>query len=150
MRNRLLAALLTFIFVLLEGGCASPPNGDVASAEVLSTDDARMRSRTAGDVRTLSAIYAHDYTLITAEGALRTKSDQINELQSGQLQFRPVDTLERVVHMHGHAALVVSRERSSIVRNGENIGGDFRVTRVYVTRSNIWQLVLTQATRISP
>jgi hypothetical protein len=150
MRNRLYAVLLAFITVLLEGRCASAPSDDAVRSEVLSTDDARIRSRTTGDVRTLSAIYDDGYTLVTAEGALRTKKDQISELQSGQLQFRPVETLERTVHMYGHTALVLSHERSSIIRNGEDIGGDFRVTRVYVTRQGRWQLVSTQATRISP
>ncbi|HEX9160131.1 MAG TPA: nuclear transport factor 2 family protein [Thermoanaerobaculia bacterium] len=151
MRHRLYAVLLAFTTVLLEGRCASvPSSGDELRSEVLSTDDARIRSRTTGDVRTLSAIYADDYTLVTAEGALRTKKDQISELQAGQLQFRPVEILERTVHLYGHTALVLSHERSRIIRNGEDIGGDFRVTRVYVTRQGRWQLVSTQATRISP
>jgi Domain of unknown function (DUF4440) len=149
MRYRFYMLLLALTTVLV-GRCASAPSSaEAVRAEVLSTDDARIRSRTMGDVRTLSAIYGDDYTLVTAEGALRTKKDQITELQSGQLQFRPVETLERTVHLYGHTALVLSHERSSIILNGEDIGGDFRVMRVYVTRHSRWQLVSTQATRIA-
>jgi hypothetical protein len=50
--------------------------------EVLSTDDARIKARTSGDVQTMSKIYADDYTLVTAEGDSRTKEDQLSELRS--------------------------------------------------------------------
>src|SRR2546430_14252860 len=79
--------LLLFIILVLEGRYASAPSDDAVRSEVLSTDDARIRARTTGDVLTLSPIYADDYSLVTAEGALRTKKDQTSELQSGQLQF---------------------------------------------------------------
>jgi hypothetical protein len=141
---------LSVLAAMLAGCASSPGSGEAARAEVLSTDDARIRARTAGDVRTLSAIYGDDYTLVTAEGVLRTKEDQLGELQSGQLQFKPLETVERTVRLFGPVALVVSHERSSIIRNGQDIGGDFRMTRVYVIRAGRWQLVSAQATRISP
>ena len=36
------------------------------------------------------------------------------------------------------------------IRNGQQIGGDLRMTRVYVRRSGRWQLVSAQATRVEP
>ena len=115
----------------------------------MSTDDARIEARTKGDVQTLSNIYADDYVLVTAEGAVRTKADQINELRSGQLQFQPVEIIDRTVRVYNGTAIVLSHERSTIIRNGQNIGGDFRANRVYAKRDGRWQLVLTQATRIT-
>ena len=149
MRN--IAPWLTITLVILATtGCATSRNStDVAQREVLSTDDARMQARTSGDVDTLARIYAADYTLVTAEGVVRTKEDQISEVRSGQLQFRPVETLERTVRLYDGAAVVLSRERSTIIRNGQSIGGDFRVTRMYIRRDGRWQLVVTHATRVS-
>jgi len=135
-------------FVLL--GCTSNRNSATAQREVLSTDDMRIEARTKGDVQTLSAVYADDYVLVTAEGVVRTKSDQINELRAGQLQFEPVEIVDRTVRVYDGSAIVLSHERSKIIRNGQNIGGDFRANRVYVKRDGRWQLVLTQATRITP
>jgi uncharacterized protein (TIGR02246 family) len=141
---------LIAIVAMASTACASNrSSAAVASQEVLSTDDARIKARTSGDVETLARIYASDYTLITAEGVVRTKDDQINELRSGQLQFQPVETLERTVRLFDGAAIVPSHERSVIMRNGQNIGGEFRVTRVYVKRDGRWVLVVTHATRIS-
>ena len=125
------------------------PMRESAEAAVLAVDDARLRSRAAGDTSVLSRIYADDYQLITAEGVVRTKKDQIDEVSSGVLRFLPVELLDRTVHVYERTALVLSHERAHIIRNGQEIGGELRMTRVYVLRDERWQLVLAQATRLS-
>jgi ketosteroid isomerase-like protein len=115
---------------------------------VAKTDNARIHARAAGDVATLSRIYADDYVLITAEGDVRSKQDQIDELKSGKLRFAPLVPTERTVRMFGEVALVTSRDPAGIVRNGQEIGGDLRMVRVYVRRLGRWQLVSAQATRV--
>jgi hypothetical protein len=50
--------------------------------------------------------------------------------------------------MFGDVALVVSRDPAGIVRNGQQIGGDLRMVRVYMRRAGRWQLVSAQATRV--
>jgi len=149
-RNRFPLLIATLV-VLATAGCASSQHSaEGAQQEVLSTDDARIKARTSGDLQTMGRIYADDYTLVTAEGVLRTKEDQISEMRTGQLQFKPVEILERTVRLYDSTAIVLSRERSTIIRNGQNIGGDFRVDRVYIRRDGRWQLVLTHATPVAP
>ena len=148
--KRFSALLLTFLILSVAGFALSRDLSKDAQKEVLSTDDARIKARTSGDIQTMSKIYADDYTLVTAEGDIRTKDDQLSELRSGQLQFRPVELLERTVRIYDNTAIVQSHERSIIIRNGRDIGGDFRANRVYIRRDGRWQLVLTQATRIAP
>jgi hypothetical protein len=58
--------------------------------------------------------------------------------------------VERRVRLFGNVALVVSRDPAGIVRNGQQIGGDLRMVRVYVRREGRWQLVSAQATRVAP
>ena len=132
---------------------AAPASANTAPSrefDVLKTDDARIRARAAGDVATLSRIYADDYSLITAEGVVRNRQDQLGELKSGTLHFAPLVPIERKVRMFGDVALVVSRDPANIVRNGQQIGGDLRMVRVYVHRAGRWQLVSAQATRVQP
>jgi hypothetical protein len=100
-------------------------------------------------VRALSRIYADDYSLITAEGEVRSKAVQFSELGAGQLHFAPLRPLERDVRLYGQTALVISRDPAGIVRNGRQIGGDLRMTRLYVWRQGRWQLVSAQATRVA-
>ena len=134
---------------MLGAACASTTDNEETRNTVIAVDDARIASRTAGDAEALANIFAEDYMLITAEGVVRTRKDQIDEMRSGQLQFQPLHILERSVRLHGETAIVSSRERSIIIRNGVDIGGDFRVSRVYVHRQSRWQLVLTHATRVA-
>ena len=137
-----------FIAICALSAPASARPAPSPAAEVLRTDDARIRARAAGDVATLNRIYADDYSLITAEGDVRTRQDQLGELSSGKLHFAPLVPTERKVRMFGNVALVVSRDPAGIVRNGQQIGGDLRMVRVYVRRHGRWQLVSAQATRV--
>ena len=142
---------LAFLVAFSAGGSAyAQPVGAVARASVLATDDRRIKARAEGDVKALSRIYADDYSLITAEGEVRSKAVQLGELSAGQLRFAPLRPLEREVRVYGQAALVISRDPAGIVRNGQQIGGDLRMTRLYVWRQGRWQLVSAQATRVVP
>ena len=144
--------LLAFLMAFSAGRPANAqPVGDAAArASVLATDDSRIRARAEGDVTALSRIYADDYSLITSEGEVRSKAVQLNELKSGELHFAPLRPLEREVRLYGPTALVISRDPAGIVRNGQQIGGDLRMTRLYVWRQGRWQLVSAQATRVVP
>jgi hypothetical protein len=118
MMKRFSASLLTFLILSAAGFALSRDLSKDAQKEVLSTDNARIKARTNGDIQTMSKIYADGYTLVTAEGGIRTKDDQLSELRSGQLQFRPVELLERTVRIYDNTAIVQSHERSIIIRNG--------------------------------
>ena len=147
-KQQFLARALTLAIVATSTGAWSQPSPPGAQASVIRTDDARLRARATADVQALSRIYAQDYILITAEGAVRTREDQLSELAKGQLHFAPLVPLERHVRLYGRTALVISRDPAGIVRNGQEIGGDLRMTRVYLWRDHRWQLIAAQATRV--
>jgi len=148
MKRIIVLAIVASLTLVGTGHAANRRSVEAARREVLATDDARIKARADADTRTMSRIYADDYALVTAEGALRTKRDQISEMQAGKLRFEPVELLERSVRIYDGTAIVLSHERAVIMRNGKDIGGNFRANRVYVVRQGRWQLVLTQVTRI--
>ena len=147
---RSFAALAFFVAFSAGHPAFAEPVRSAVSISVLATDDRRIKARAEGDVKALSRIYADDYSLITAEGEVRSKAVQLREIKSGQLHFAPLKPLEREVRIYGQAALVISRDPAGIVRNGQQIGGDLRMTRLYVWRQGRWQLVSAQATRVAP
>jgi ketosteroid isomerase-like protein len=120
--------------------------GQVADAEsrrqVLATDDQRMEALRRGDPAPLRQIYVDDYSLVTPGGVIRSKTDQINELTSRRLQQK-IELLERSVRVYDDVAIVVSRERSDIVLDGQQVGGDMRMTRVYKKFGTNWQVIAT-------
>jgi ketosteroid isomerase-like protein len=113
--------------------------------QVLATDDQRMEALRRRDAAPLQQIYADDYSLVTPSGVVRSKSDQINELASGRLQQR-IELLERNVRLYGDVAIVLSRERSDIQLNGQQLGGDMLMTRVYKKFGPNWRVIATHGT----
>jgi hypothetical protein len=101
------------------------PEGAAARASVLATDDRRIRARAEREVKALSRIYAEDYSLITAEGEVRSKAVQLSELKAGQLRFAPLRPLEREVRLYGQTALVISHDPAGIVRMGSRSAATF-------------------------
>jgi uncharacterized protein (TIGR02246 family) len=110
--------------------------------QVLATDDRRIEALRSGDAGPLREIYADDYTLITPAGVVRSKADQINELTSGRLRQK-IDVVARTVRIYDDVAVIVSQERSDILLDGRQVGGDMRLTRVYKKFGSEWRVIAT-------
>ena len=129
-----------------------PLRGQTDEAEirrqVLATDARRIDALRKGDVAPLREIYADDYTLVTAAGVVHTKADQLNELASGQLRYEKFEVTERTVRVYGDVVILLSRERTTILRAGKQVGGDQRSTRVYKRFGAEWRVISTHASPI--
>jgi uncharacterized protein (TIGR02246 family) len=143
------AAAIVLLLAPAALAVAQQSAGADAQQQVLATDDRRMDALRRGDATPLREIYADDYTLVTPAGVVRSKADQINELSSGQLR-QQIDLLERTVRMYGDVAIVLSREKSSILLAGRQVGGDMRMTRVYKKFGNQWRVIATHGSVIVP
>jgi ketosteroid isomerase-like protein len=128
---------------------AADAAADAARRDVLATDERRTDALRRGDVGPLREIYAEDYTLVTPAGAIQTKSDQITDLSSGVLRYAKIEVTERTVRVYGDVAILLSREQSDIVRKGQQVGGDIRVTRTYKRVGSEWHVISTHASAIS-
>ena len=134
--------------------CAMPiptaAQADEAEArrQVLATDARRIEALRTGDVAPLREIYADDYTLVTAAGVVHTKADQLDELASGQLRYEKFEVTERTVRVYGDVVILLSRERTTILRAGKQVGGDQRSTRVYKRFGKDWRVISTHASAI--
>jgi ketosteroid isomerase-like protein len=115
--------------------------------QVLATDDQRLEALRRGDAAPLRQIYADDYSLVTPAGVIRSKNEQINELASGRLQQK-IELLERTVRVYDDVAIVLSRERSDIQLNGQQVGGDIRLTRMYKKFGTDWRVIATHGSFI--
>ena len=121
-----------------------------AERSVIATDARRVDALLHGNTAALRQIYANDYTLVTQTGAVRTKDDQLRELESGQIRYQKVDVQEQTVRVYGDVAILLSRDRTGIVRDGREVGGDFRFTRVYKRFGRDWRLIATHGSAVTP
>ena len=115
--------------------------------QVLAIDDRRTDALRRGDSKPLYQIYADDYTLVTpSTGVIRSKAEQINDLDSGRVRYEKIDVIERTVRVYGDVAIVVAREKYSILQAGEQVGGDIRFTRTYKQFGPDWRVIATHGT----
>lgn len=115
--------------------------------QVLATDDRRTDALRRGDSKPLYQIYADDYTLVTpSTGVIRTKAEQIADLDSGRVRYEKIEVLERTVRVYSDVAIVVAREKYSILQNGEQVGGDIRFSRTYKQFGADWRVIATHGT----
>ncbi|HKS57674.1 MAG TPA: DUF4440 domain-containing protein [Steroidobacteraceae bacterium] len=115
--------------------------------QVLATDDRRTDALRRGDSKPLYQIYADDYTLVTpSTGIIRSKTEQIQDLDSGRVHYEKIEVLERTVRVYGDVAIVVAHEKYSILQAGEQVGGDIRFTRTYKQFGPDWRVIATHGT----
>lgn len=150
MKSFLLTAVIVAVTTAFSFGQTSRDNTDrqggedEARRQILATDDRRTESLRSGDSAPLHQIYADDYTLVTpATGAIRTKAEQINDLISGQVRYEKIEVTERTVRVYGDVAIVLAREKFSILQAGEQVGGDIRFTRTYKKFGTEWRVIAT-------
>src|SRR5438067_10649919 len=102
-----------------------------AHQEIIATDDARIAAAKTPNIAAFERIYADEFKLITHTGLVRTKQDPISDYGHGVLRYGRFELLEREAKVFGTVGVVWSRERSEILLpNGQDVGGDRRVTRV--------------------
>jgi ketosteroid isomerase-like protein len=121
----------------------------VAEQQVLATDDRRTDALRRGDTGPLREIYLDDYTLVTPAGIVRSKAEQIAELESGELRYRSIEVLDRTVRVYGDVAVVISRDKYDILLRGQQPGGDLRFTGVYKKFGDAWRLIATHGSAIA-
>jgi ketosteroid isomerase-like protein len=121
----------------------------VAEQQVLATDDRRTDALRRGDTGPLREIYLDDYTLVTPAGIVRSKVEQIAELESGELRYRSIEVSDRTVRVYGDVAVVISRDKYDILLRGQQPGGDLRFTRVYKKFGDAWRLIATHGSPIA-
>jgi ketosteroid isomerase-like protein len=125
--------------------------GDEDRRQVLAVDDQRTEALRRGDSAPLHEIYADDYTLVTpATGVIRSKAEQIDDLISGRIRYERIEVTERSIRGYGDVAIVLAREKYSILQADEQVGGDIRFTRTYKKFGAAWRAIATHGSFVRP
>lgn len=121
-------------------------NDEEARRQVLATDDRRVQALRQADPAPLRDIYADDYTLVTPSGVVRSKEEQIKDLISGQVRYQNIETTNRRIRIYDDVAIVLSRDKYTILQGGRQVGGDVLFTRTYKRFGSVWRVIATQGT----
>lgn len=147
-RTFLTAAMLVGTSLQISCGTAGAAASDQQvkqgpGSAILATDDRPLDALRRGDSAPLQLIYADDYSLVTPSGVVRSKAEQLDDLKSGRVQFRKIETIERTVRVYGNVAIILAREKSDILQAGQQVGGDILFTRTYLKVAAGWRVIAT-------
>jgi hypothetical protein len=125
------------------------PGGRLHSAAVDLPDleRRRLQALVAADVVSAAPLHSDDYWLVTPNGSEMTKEDYLGGIESGELRYRAFEPVSEVAVLAG-ADVAVLRYRARISFDD---GPGFLCwhTDCYQLRSGTWQVVWSQATRIT-
>jgi ketosteroid isomerase-like protein len=93
--------------------------------------------------------FADDYMATSPRGAVRTKAEAMADLKSGDVKYTAIDVDETKVRIYGDTAVMTGRATIKGMAQGQDISGQYRVTRVWAKQGGEWKLVAHQSTRIA-
>ncbi|MET0291498.1 MAG: nuclear transport factor 2 family protein [Steroidobacteraceae bacterium] len=127
----------------------STVDDEASRKAVLEADQRRIEALVAGDLATLDALTADDYTHVETNGGLRTKAEFFALLARGDVRFVRWTIDENTVRLFGDVAVVTGRYRNVVrTADGEQPEKRARHQRVWVRRDGAWRNVAHQATRL--
>jgi ketosteroid isomerase-like protein len=142
----LVPALVAIVLVQSERGQA--PDAERAVIERLEEEWNAAHVR--GDVKALEALFADDLVVIVPGMRVMNKADSLGVFRSGRMKFDRYETAETSVRLYEMSAVVNGRLRRTRMINGAAVDDDWRFTKVYLRRSDRWQVVSFHASNTAP
>jgi ketosteroid isomerase-like protein len=134
---------------MLIPGAIAQSQGTAAYAledSVRAVEMARGRALTSADTVALSRLVADEFVEISRLGQLRSKSDNMREIATGDLKLTSVKYDSLTVRIYGDVAVLRGIADNSGTYRGFPFTGKIRYTRVFVRRDRRWQAVAMQQT----
>jgi ketosteroid isomerase-like protein len=115
---------------------------------VIDLDKKRMLAMATKDIATLDALLADDLVYTHSSARLDTKQSLIANMQSGATVYSLVDPSEVRAQDVGDAVILTGVARIKVSSNGNDLDFRVRFTDAYAKRSDRWQMVAWQSTRL--
>ena len=122
------------------------------SAKEVATLDARYQDAVKkNDAAAMNLILADDFVDVGANGAHRTKQQNVEDTRSHVIQWtRLVATNEQVRVFDSTAAAVTGEQDGAGTYNGQPFARKTRYLRLYLKRNGRWQNVAAQSSPTTP
>jgi hypothetical protein len=128
------------------------PSGDqpVAASVLRQLERQRLQAQVDGDVATVDKLLAPDFTQVAPDGSLLSRTDALDNLATGNIDFTAIDVLGDItVHDYVDAAVLIYRTRMSLtVQGAGHLTHDAWDTVVYEQHDGHWQVRSEQTTGV--
>ncbi len=115
--------------------------------EVLALSKDKWRWMSERNVDALTALF-HDKAVFVHMGGTMSKSQELDVIRSGRIQYKQAEILEASVQQIGTTAIVLNRIRLVAVVGGNEVINPFVVTEVYVQEGGTRKLASLSFTRL--
>ncbi|MGQ0714708.1 MAG: nuclear transport factor 2 family protein [Gemmatimonadaceae bacterium] len=128
---------------------ATPPavRGTNTEQELLGLSRAKWRWMSRRSVDSLAALF-HDAAVFVHMGGTMSRSQELDVIGSGAIQYKHAEIHEASVRFIGTTAILLNRIRLVAVVGGNEVTNPFMVTEVYVRESGAWKLGSLSFTRL--
>jgi len=131
--------------VLVQGQTS---DADVAALARLEADWNSAHVR--GDASSLARIFADDLVVAVPGMRLMNKADSLGMFTAGRMKFDRYESSETQSRVYGDTAIVIGRIRRTRTMAGKTVDDDWRFTKVYLRRTDGWQVVSFHASNVGP
>lgn len=115
--------------------------------EVLSLSKDKWRWMSERNVDALTALF-HDKAVFVHMGGTMSKSQELDVIRSGGIQYKHAEILDASVQLIGTTAVLLNRIRLVAVVGGNEVTNPFVVTEVYVQEGGTRKLASLSFTRL--
>jgi hypothetical protein len=128
---------------------ATPPAAGSTNEEqeVLSISKEKWRWMSERNVDALGALF-HEKAVFVHMGGTMSKSQELDVIRSGGIQYKHAEILEASVRLLGTTAILLNRIRLVAVVGGNEVTNPFVVTEVYVQEGGTRKLAALSFTRL--
>lgn len=145
--RKLVSVVGAMLLVGLSFAQPNPAAAQAGAAGVEKADKVRSEAIAKGDVATVDKTTADTYVYTDATGRVTTKQELLSAFKSGAIKIQSQDPTDVKVQIYGNTAVETGTISGQGTRDGKDISGTFRFTRVWVNHSGAWQTVAFQETK---
>jgi hypothetical protein len=145
---------LCLLIVTVQGAAAQQKQGETpavsranAEQEIVSLSRDKWRWMSERKVDSLAALF-HEEAVFVHMGATMSKSQELDVIRSGGIQYKNVEIQEVSVRFIGETAILLNKIRLVAVVGGNEVTNPFVVTEVYVRQGGAWKLGSLSFTRL--
>jgi hypothetical protein len=128
----------------------APPNPEMQREEIVNLEKETAHAIQQGSGTFFRRVYSEDFIGILSHGQAVNKAQLIEVVQTPGMKYESFIASDIKVRFFRDVAVASSLWSSRTNLNGQRVGGQLRVTHVYVNGPRGWQAVSSEATPLPP
>lgn len=137
-------------FAAIWGAAAKAQAQGMTEQKVLQLEHDWANADVKADTAAIERLEAADFVFTGPDGMVTGKSDDLNDLKTGNFKADAIDLTDLKTRIYGNAAVITGKVTLKNCKwRGKDISGDYRFTDVWAKVNGNWQVVASQSAAVS-